>query len=370
MRVFHLQTGRGSSGGIAVYISQLVRSNALGGLEHFVGASDLGNRAAMSNLYGGARVIHVPASYSLVGLVSYCQKIHDVVCDHRINVVHVHALRGALPLALMRNFLDVPYLYTAHGLRFLQKETAMGRQLFLHLERFVAGRAGHVAVIRGYDEDQVLARRICPQERLTAIRTRIKVCGSAARFRPREGVPLLLGIGSLIPVKRPDLFIEWVAGVTRMGVRVKAVWAGAGPLWEGLEREARSRSLPISFVGHVTGSALQEIIQSASLLLMPSDFEVFPISVIEAAACAVPVICRSYRGVHDVVVDGVTGVVLRNDEPRLAAQTIVDLLANRRRLTSLQNDAIQRYQTHLRDAEQMAQEYRMIYGRLCVGQDG
>lgn len=368
MRVLHLQTGTGSSGGISVYISQLLRSQALAKFQHFVAVSDSTDENVLRQLYGGAQIVNVPRTYGITGLRSYIRHVRGIIAAYQIKLIHVHALRGALALALMRDSLGVPYLYTTHGLRFLQKKTKIGRAVFLRLERVSAGRAGCVVVIRGCDESDVVTHNICTHAKL--IQTRISLSCSLKDEGSRGEVPKLLGVGSLITVKRPDLFIEWIAGIRELGVEVDAVWAGDGPLRGGLEREARSRNLPISFAGHMSNDALQELLKHTSLMLMPSDFEVFPISAIEAAAAAVPVVCRPFYGVRDVVQENITGLVLPNDDPQRAAQEIAGLLADPVRLQLLQSNAMRWYQTHMSDTEQMARQYKKVYDQLCSVQGG
>lgn len=58
------------------------------------------------------------------------------------------------------------------------------------------------------------------------------------------------------------------------------------------------------------------------------DSESFGVAVIEASACGLPVVVSDAGGLPEVVRDGVTGLVVRRDDPLAAAKAIAGLLAD------------------------------------------
>jgi glycosyltransferase involved in cell wall biosynthesis len=84
------------------------------------------------------------------------------------------------------------------------------------------------------------------------------------------------------------------------------VVAGTGPL----EAELKSQHKLASFIGHVSGERLREVIDQAAVLVVPSEwYENCPMSVLEAMAYGKPVVGSRMGGIPELVVDGVTGLL-------------------------------------------------------------
>lgn len=84
----------------------------------------------------------------------------------------------------------------------------------------------------------------------------------------------------------------------------KLVVAGTGPL----ETELKLKYKHASFVGHVTGDRLREVIDRASVVVVPSEwYENCPMSVLEAMAYGKPVVGSRMGGIPELVLDGETG---------------------------------------------------------------
>jgi glycosyltransferase involved in cell wall biosynthesis len=251
-------------------------------------------------------------------------------------------------------------VYTNHGLRYSQKNTFAQRLFFKQLERFVCETAAAVVSIRPSDNALAIQDNLAPADRLHVVRTQLKVANSVRQVRPRLK-PLLLGLGSLIQVKRPDVFLEWLDALQKIGVDYDACWLGDGPMRNVIEATARALGLQIRFTGQVSASEVHSFLSDATLLLLPSDFEVFPLSVIEAAAHGVPAVIRDFRGASDIVSHDVTGLITEDESPMQVAKLISRLLLEPDRLNLLGSQARANYDERFSDPEQTASSYASLY---------
>lgn len=98
------------------------------------------------------------------------------------------------------------------------------------------------------------------------------------------------------------------------------VVAGDGPLREELEALARTVAPGrVRFTGHLPRPALQELIGSAALTVVPSRwYENQPLSVLESFALGVPVLSTDLGGLPELVDDGTGWVVPADDVPAMA----------------------------------------------------
>lgn len=365
-RILHVQSDTGLSGGIAGYISTLIRSPAMRTSENLVvvpGRADDPARARV--LYGDALTLSLAPNYGKLGLPSYLRQLSAVVRLERIDLIHAHALRSALPAALVSWRTGVPLIYTNHGLRFTQKPAGLSRSVFRVLEALICRQASAVVAIRSHDARLLQQGGLVRAGRLNVIETRIdppRAVAPATRAAPAR----VIGVGSLIDVKRPDRFLAWVEALVAQGVAFDAVWAGDGPLRLPLESEVMRRRLPVRFVGQLDRSGLAQLYASASLLLLTSAFEVFPLSVLEAAANGVPVVAGSFDGIEDIVDSGQTGIVVDADDAPAVAAAIAVVLGDGEGLRRLSSQARARFAQRYAEPDAMAAQYAALYARNLV----
>lgn len=118
-------------------------------------------------------------------------------------------------------------------------------------------------------------------------------------LRQRLGIPdwavMLLFLGRLHPIKRPDIAISVLAAVQSLPVEVHLVLAGPDEGRLGLTLQAQAQHLGCADRLHMTGLLrADEVLQAladADLLLMPSEVqENFGMSAAEAMAAGLPVL--------------------------------------------------------------------------------
>jgi len=91
----------------------------------------------------------------------------------------------------------------------------------------------------------------------------------------------------------------------------------------------------VTLTGHIAWSGLFPWYQKASIFVMPSFYETFGISCIEAMAFELPVVAASSGGLPEVVEHGVTGLCVPPGDPKALAEAIKTLMRQpglRRRL--------------------------------------
>lgn len=127
--------------------------------------------------------------------------------------------------------------------------------------------------------------------------------------------------------KRASLVVRTLIAACQQGQHVRAVLMGEGkarPACQQLVQEAGLADR-IVFTGALDAAAVRaQLLKSQAILLM-SDYEGLPVALLEAMALGVvPVVRDIPSGVPELVVDGVSGVLVDNGESS-AAQAIIRL---------------------------------------------
>jgi phosphatidylinositol alpha-1,6-mannosyltransferase len=242
-------------------------------------------------------------------------------------------LDPALPLGLLGPRLRRPYAVVLHGAEVTVPGRLPGSRAALR--RVLVG-ASHVIAAGGYPADE--ARRVAGADMPPT--TIVPPGVDTDRFQPptdnqRLAVRALLGVAAdeelvvgvsrLVPRKGMDVLIEAAADLARQRPRLVVVVAGAGRDRPRLERLAARRQAPVRFLGRVPDDQLPALLGAADVFAMVCrnrwaglEQEGFGIVFLEAAACGVPQVAGDSGGAAEAVVDGETGIVVR--DPRNTAE--------------------------------------------------
>lgn len=162
--------------------------------------------------------------------------------------------------------------------------------------------------------------------RFRSAAARARSSGEAVALRQTFGATaaarVVLFAGKLVESKRPVDVVDAVAGLRAQGNDVIAVFVGSGGLAQAVERQARSRNVPVVMAGFRNQSEMPIYYAAADVLVLPSDArETWGLVVNEAMAAGLPVVVSDAAGCSiDLVEAGSTGFVFPcGDVPALAA---------------------------------------------------
>ena len=128
--------------------------------------------------------------------------------------------------------------------------------------------------------------------------------------------PVILFVGRLTAIKRPDRLIEAMALVLEQQSDAVLAIAGEGDLLEETRRLAKPLGPSIRFLGwqkDITG-----LYAAADCMVLTSDNEGMPVTLIEGAMAGVPSVTTGVGSAREVVLDGVTGLVVEPDATAIA----------------------------------------------------
>jgi glycosyltransferase involved in cell wall biosynthesis len=119
----------------------------------------------------------------------------------------------------------------------------------------------------------------------------------------------------------------------QIATRMRLVIVGKGEDKAALERLAESLDIAgiTEFTGAVSYSLVPEYLNKLDIFIAASrlDSESFGVAVLEASACALPVIVTDVGGLPEVVEAGVTGEIVSRDNPYVLAKAIEKLVLDK-----------------------------------------
>ena len=126
-------------------------------------------------------------------------------------------------------------------------------------------------------------------------------------------------IGRITQIKRPDRFLAIVTEIKKRGIELEFFMAGDGELLDSCRERIVREDLPVKVLGWQ--SNIEKVLSVADLVILTSDSEGTPLSLIQAGMAGLPVVSTRVGSVPEVVLDGTTGIVTS-----LGVQEIADAL--------------------------------------------
>jgi len=123
-------------------------------------------------------------------------------------------------------------------------------------------------------------------------------------------------IGRVTQIKRPDRFLGVVTEIERRGVELEFFMAGDGDLLDSCRERIAREDLSVKVLGWQ--SNIERVLAAADIVVLTSDNEGTPLSLIQAGMAGLPVVTTRVGSVPEVVLDGTTGIVTSLDIQEIA----------------------------------------------------
>lgn len=188
---------------------------------------------------------------------------------------------------------------------------------------------------------------------------------SLRRYFPAGKDKILLSVGRLVAEKGYDVALRAMKRIVGGYPEVGFVILGDGPEYDKLIGMAKDLDL----VDHVRivrekvlNTEMNHIYSSAYLYLIPSTYEIFNMTMLEALACGSPVLASREGGMQDVVRHGKTGFLFEKNSDEELAKYIEETLVSPDLRRSLSEEAMRDVSDY--DWSTIAKRFEMLYKHL------
>ncbi|MCC6238939.1 MAG: glycosyltransferase [Phycisphaerales bacterium] len=263
-------------------------------------------------------------------------EILDWVNQQKFDAIHI-STPGAMGLSgwLAGRYAGIPLLGTYHTdfpayVQRLSDSRLLLRGTVFYTRRFY--RAMNTVFSRSCEYRQSLVRLGIDQQRLTTILPCINTDKFNVHHRDlslfnRLGVKQprrILYCGRVSREKNLALLVEAVKQLFTQRTDTALVVAGDGPYMNSMQ--AALQGFPVYFLGYQNDQQLGLLYASSDLFVFPSRTDTLGQVVMEAQSSGLPVIVSDEGGPREICADGVSGIVVKGENPQAWCQAIASLL--------------------------------------------
>jgi len=344
------QPGSGDSGGMNVYVRELVSALAQAGVEctTYTRASRPGLPSVVQ-VEPGHQVVHVPAGpFDLVKeqLPGVLDEFGDAVIDHIKNeapadVLHANYWLSGLVAHRVKHELDLPFVSTFHTLARVKAEGGDFEPEWRdRAEAEIINCADAICVSCTEEESQFRRLYGDPRGRIEIVAPGVE----HAFFAPGERrgarhaldlpalAPVLLFVGRIQPLKGADVAVQALARLGRPDALLLIVGGASGQ--EGDVEVHRLQCLidelgvagQVRFIAPQPHHILSTYYRAADVVVVPSRSESFGLVALEASACGIPVVASAVGGLLTLVDHGETGYLVPERDPAIFAHYLREII--------------------------------------------
>ena len=283
------------------------------------------------------------------------------------HIVHTHTTKAGVVGRIAAILTGVPVrVHTFHGHVLRGYFSPTVTRLVAVVERMLARRTTALVALGERVRDELLAAGVARRDRFTVIPAVVALPPVVDRAEARIALglssdgPVVLFVGRLTAVKRLDRLLEAFAEVRDRVPDAVLVVAGEGDLTDEVRLVAASLGDSVRLVGWQSDVA--RLYASADLVVISSDNEGMPVTLLEAAMSGVPGVTTDVGSAAEVVEHGVTGLVVPPDAGALSA-ALVELLLDAERRSVMGRAATERAAERFGSAR-LVTDHAVLYRRL------
>jgi len=240
----------------------------------------------------------------------------------KYDIIHFHEADLSFPLFSL--FVSKAKILHLHGIHagFL-RQYHLSRIIFKHVADY------YITITRQMGRDLV---------ELGIARNRIIYLPNAVdvkEFNPKgkKEDNLLLYLGRIVPIKGLHILLKSLNYVEK-----PVYLAIVGPIGsleyykyvkKLIEKENRKGKHKIKYLGEISKAEVIQMYQKASIYILPSFWEAFPVVILEALSCETPVITTPVGGIPEIIQNFENGIIVPVNDPVRLAEAINFMLDNK-----------------------------------------
>lgn len=145
----------------------------------------------------------------------------------------------------------------------------------------------------------------------------------------------LVNVGSFVKNKNQSFLIDVALLLKRAEIRFELHFAGGGPEFNTLKVKGEKLALANNLFLHGKIEKVEELLWASHIYVHSAHSESFGLTLLEAMAAGLPVVTLDGKGNRDIMVDGKNGFLVKEQNPKLFANKILEIWEDREKYKAM-----------------------------------
>jgi len=254
------------------------------------------------------------------------REIRAALMELRPELITAHSAKAGVLGRLAGRSLQVPVVVTVHGWACAPGTPRLQAAVSRRVERFVRPLAGKLITVSEFDRRFGLEAGIAVEDDVVTVHNGMPDLPNPFRADPGLSPARLVMVARFEAQKDHPTLLTALAGLQDRAWELDLV--GDGPLMGQMQSFAATLGIGerVRFLGQRMD--VHQILARAQIGVLASNWEGFPLSILEAMRAGLPVVASSVGGVEEAILDDETGYLIPRGGVELLQDRIGRLLAD------------------------------------------
>ena len=231
------------------------------------------------------------------------------------HVIHTHTAKAGFlgRIASIVSLHPAVRVHTFHGHLLNGYFGSFRRLLVVIAEKVLAIFTHQLLAVGDKVRQDLLAAGIGDSKKFGLMPPGLEISQMPDKIESQESYALSIGtlqcafIGRVTQIKRPDRFLDVVGEIKKRRVKLDFFIAGDGDLLDYCRERIVRENLSVKILGWQKD--IEKVLSAADIVILTSDNEGTPLSLIQAGMAGLPVVTTRVGSVPEIVLEGVTGII-------------------------------------------------------------
>jgi len=289
------------------------------------------------------------------------REIKDRLRELKPELVSTHSNKAGFLGRLAANKLGITVIHTSHGFLFGGRKQTLTCRFYRLMEKYAAARGDLVIAVAQSEFDLAAGLNVIPPQKMVVIHNGLPVSEISSFAKPEKEPTHLIMVARFVPPKDHGTLIRALGGLKELPWRLTLVGDGKGQAAAEKLVNVSAITDRVDFVG--LRDDIEELLSTASIFVLSSLREGFPISILEAMRAGLPVVASRVGGIPEAVVEGETGFLFEPGDELSLRSRLAELIANPALCLQMGQAGQKRFQDKF-TLDQMVEQTASIYKKL------
>lgn len=366
MRIAYIVTKSDPIGGAQIHVRDLAASVRVQGHSPVVITSGKGPFIDELRAQGTPTIVlrHLDAPIAPIRDLRALREIHAALIDLRPDLLAAHSSKAGVLGRMAGWSLRIPVVFTVHGWAFTPGVPRLQATLYRQIERCAGPLASQIITVSEFDRQLALNARVISKHRVVTVHNGMPDIAAGLRADPSRTPARLIMVARFGPQKDHPTLLRALAGIQDHPWEVDLI--GEGPLIQDMRSLAATLGIGsrIRFLGQRMD--VDQLLAAAQISLLVTNWEGFPLSILEAMRAGLPVVASRVGGIAESVRDEETGYLVPRGDEELLRDRIRRLLLSPNLRVRLGTNGRARYEQYF-TLEHFVTQTLAVYRDVLAG---
>lgn len=329
MKIVYIITRSDVLGGASVHLLDLAKGMISQGhqVHILVGGSGAFTKELEKNNINFRSLHHLKREISLIHDVLGFWEIKKYLSKLKPDIVHCHSSKAGLLGRLAANFLKLPVIFTAHGWAFTDGVSPKKQKIYATLERFLVKFSDRIITVSEYDRQHGFKYQVGSLEQVETIHNGVPDIKFVNQVKDSNLIVKLIMVARFEDPKNQFFLIQALCKLSEQ-LNWQIDFLGEGPNLQKCKDLVEANNLEQKVIFHGQSFKVKDFLNQADIFVLISNYEGFPLTILEAMSTGLPIIASDVGGIKESV-SAENGYLILNSDIGTLSDSIKELIIDK-----------------------------------------